>query len=113
MQIKSGSIFKTALFLMMSVAIGTTGLAQTKDIKQDEKKLKNSITDKKEDRHEAGRDLGHLRVKKALKERREVRHHRRSIHHQAEHLNDHGVKHPMQKARHQAKAEKEAKKGKE
>lgn len=113
MRIKSNSIIKTALFLFMGVVIANTGFAQTKDIKHDEKTLKNTIADKKEDRHEVGKDLAHLKVKKAMKERKEVRHHRRSIHHQAKHLNNHGVKHPIEKAKHQVKAEKEAKKGKE
>ena len=113
MRSKSNSIIKTAIFLLMGVGIGHTGFSQTKDIKHDEKTLKNTVADKKEDRHEVGKDLAHLKVNKAIKERKEVRHHRRSIHQQAKHLNRHDVKHPITKAKHQVKAEKEAKKGKE
>ena len=102
----------TTLFFA-GIILSSSAMAQTKDVKADQKELKNTIEDKKEDKHEAGKDLVHLRVKPALAKRREVRRHRKSIHKQGEHLENHGVKHPIGKAKHEAKADKEMKKAKE
>ena len=104
---------KIAFLILVGIAFSATAMAQTKDIKSDQRHLKNSIKDKKEDKHEAGKDLAHLRIKPALQGRREVRRHRKSIHKQGEHLENHGVKHPIHKAKVQAKAEKDLKNGKD
>ncbi len=93
---------KTIILLLLSAAITTGVSAQTKDEKKDEKVLKNKIEDKKEDKHEAGKDLAHLKVKSALKKRREVRRHRKSIHRVAKDLKQDGVKHPMKQAKTEA-----------
>ncbi len=101
---------KVILFLLG--AILTTGVfAQT--VKKEETKLTNTIVDKKQDKHVAGNNLKHLRVKRALRNRREVRRHRRYIHKTGEKLEDQGVKHPIHKAKVRAKAIKEANKGKD
>ena len=100
---------KFAMLLLTGIMLSTGAMAQTKDVKEDQKVLKNTIKDKKEDKHEAGKNLANLRVKKALRGRREVRRHRRSIHRQGEHLEAHGVKHPIEKAKHQAKIDKDKK----
>ena len=71
--------------------------------------LKNTIKDKKEDKHEAGKDLGKLKIKAAVAERKEVRAHRRSIRRQGKRLRRHGVKHPIEKAKHAAKVDKDKK----
>ncbi len=98
----------------MGAICSTAAFAQAKEeVKTEEKELKNTIEDKKEDKHEAGKDLAHLKIKSALKERKEVRHHRRKIHKIGEHLEDKGVNHPIDKAKHEAKADKELKKAKE
>ncbi|MDP4263329.1 MAG: hypothetical protein Q8941_12455 [Bacteroidota bacterium] len=104
---------KIAILFFLGIIFSTGAMAQKSDVKKDETVLKNSVKDKKEDKHEAGNDLAHLRIKSAAKERREIRRHKKSIRRQGEHLEDHGVKHPVTKAKHQAKAEKEMKKGKE
>ncbi len=97
------------MLFIMGILLSLGAMAQNKDVKNDQKVLKNTIVDKKADKHEAGKNLAHLRIKKALRGRREVRRHRRSIHRQGEHLESHGVKHPIHKAREQAKLEKERK----
>ena len=102
---------KMILLLFVGALFSTCALAQTSDIKNDKKVLQNTIKDKKEDKHQAGKDLAHLRVKKALRGRREVRRHRRSIHAQGEHLENHGVKHPVENAKKVVKKEKDLKKG--
>jgi hypothetical protein len=108
---------KIAILLFTGIVLSTGAMAQTKaqaqDNKADQKELKNTIIDKKEDKHEVGSDLAHLKIKSALRERREVRRHRRSITKQGEHLENHGVAHPITKAKHEAKAEKEMKESKQ
>jgi hypothetical protein len=103
---------KKAILFLLGAVLTTGVFAQT--AKKEETKLTNTIVDKKEDKHVAGGHLKHLRVKKALRTRREVRRHRRTIRRTGNHLkNAHGVHHPVHKAKLRAKAEKDAKKGKE
>ena len=71
---------------------------------------KGKRIDKKEDKKETRQDLGHLKVKSAMQKNKEVGRHRRSIHKQGEHLENHGVKHPITTAKHEVHAEKQAKK---
>jgi hypothetical protein len=104
---------KIVFILCIGLASATGVMAQTKDVKQDQKVLKNSIADKKEDKHEVGKDLAHLRIESARNKHKEVRRHRRSIHKQGQHLENHGMKAPIRKAKRQAKADKDAKKGKD
>lgn len=100
---------KIIIFLLMGGIFTTAVTAQTKDVKKDETVLKNTIKDKKEDRREAGKDLANLKVKAAVKERKEVRHHRKSIRRQGKHLRNHGVKHPIKTAKDKAKVDKDMK----
>ena len=102
---------KIMMLLLMGTLFITAATAQTKDVKDDQRVLKNTIKDKKEDKHEAGKDLAHLKVKAAIKGRKEVRHHRKSIHRQGQHLKKHGITHPIEKAKHKAKVDKDIKKG--
>jgi hypothetical protein len=105
---------KKIVFLIVTGLVLCTGaIAQSKDIKDDKKDLKNSIKDKKEDKQETRKDLAHLKIKKAVKKNKEVGRHRRSIHKQGEHLEAHGVKHPVKTAKDQIKEEKEIKKDKQ
>jgi len=104
---------KIAILFAIGIVLSTGAMAQTKDVKKDQKVLKNTIKDKKEDKHEVGNDLAHLRIKSAVKDRKEVRKHRKSIHKQGESLENRGVKHPIAKAKRQVKAEKDIKKGKD
>lgn len=101
---------KKIVFLVITGLVLCTGaIAQSKDIKNDKKDLKNSIKEKKEDKKETRKDLVHLKIKSAMEENREVGRHRRSIHKQGGHLEAHGVKHPVSKAKHQVHEEKEMK----
>lgn len=85
-------------------------MAQQKDVATDKVVLKNTIKDKKTDKHEAGKDLANLRIKKAINGRKEVRKHRKSIRHQGKHLRRHGVKRPVHDAKSKAKVDKDIKK---
>ena len=103
---------KKFIFLLLTgVVLSVGAMAQT--VQQEQNTLKNTIKDKKDDKQAVGTNLAHLRVKSALTRRREVRRHRRSIHRQGEHLEARGVQHPIHKAKVQAKAEKDAKNGKD
>jgi len=102
---------KILVLFVIGAIFSNAAAAQTKDVKEDQKVLKNTIKDKKEDKHEAGKDLAHLRVKAAVNGRKEVRHHRKSIHKQGRHLKQHGVTHPIEKAKHKAKVDKDIKNG--
>jgi len=104
---------KFAFLFFVSIALYTSAMAQTKAVKTNERVLKNTIKDKKEDRREIGKDVTHLKVKSAMRSRREVRRHRKSIHRQGEHLQSQGVQHPVKKAKIAAKAEKDAKNGRD
>jgi hypothetical protein len=104
---------KIAFLIVTGLVLCTVAIAQTKDIKNDKQELKNNIKDNKGDKRETRKDLTHLRLKKAVNKNREVGRHRRSIRKQGEHLQDHGVKHPVTTAKHQIKEEKEIKKDKE
>jgi hypothetical protein len=106
---------KNLIILVIGIIFSAGAMAQTKDkyIKTDENHLTNNIVDKKEDKHEAGKDLAHLKVKSAWEKRKEVRAHNRTIKKEDEHLEAHGVKHPLRKAKHMAKAEKEETKAQE
>lgn len=99
-----------ALLLLLMGVFSISAVAQSHQVKTEQRTLKNSIKDKKEDKHAVGNNLRHLRVKSALKGRREVRRHRRSIRRQDERLERHGQNNPMNKAKRQAKDDKNDKK---
>ena len=101
---------KITFLIMTGLVLCTGAFAQSKDIKNDKKDLKSTIKDKKEDKHETTKDLTHLKLKSAVKKNKEVGRHRRSIHKQGEHLEAHGVKHPIRTAKDQIKEQKEIKK---
>ena len=103
---------KIAILLFLGVLAGGVVHAQSADVKKDQRVLKNTIKDKKEDNHQVTKDLTHFRMEKAAQHHREVVRHRRSIHKQVAHLEQHGVKDPKDKAKDQLKAEEAAKKRK-
>ncbi len=101
---------KIAILIITGLFFCTGAMAQSKDVKNDKQAIKSSIRDKKEDKKETRKDLAHLKINSAMKENKEVGRHRRSIHKQGEHLEKHGVKHPVAKAKHEVNEEKEMKK---
>jgi hypothetical protein len=102
---------KKIIFLMLGAALTTGAFAQTTK-KEETRNLENKIADKKEDKHEAGKDLENGRIRKAVKGRKEVRSHRRTIHRMGKHLEKaHGVQHPIHKAKVEVKKEKDIRQG--
>ena len=99
--------------MMAGIAITTISMAQTTetkvaiDKKKTENQLKNAIKEKKEEKKEVGNDLKHLKLDKAIKDRKDVRAVRRVEHKKARHLRKmHGVKNPIHKAENQIREEK-------
>jgi hypothetical protein len=113
-QIKQNKMKKFVFLLITGVALATGAIAQSSDVKDDKKDLKNSIRDKQAEKKDTRKDVGHLKIKSAMKENKEVGQDRRTIHQQGKHLDkQHGVKHPIVKAKHEVHEEKEAKKDKD
>ena len=99
--------------MMAGLALTTIVMAQTPerklemDKKKTEKELKNVIKEKKDEKKEAGTDLKHLKLDKAIEDRKEVRADRRLEHKKARHLRKvHGAKNPIHKAEKEIRAEK-------
>ena len=99
---------KVIMLLLLGAAFSTAAVAQSKDTKEDKAVLKSTIKDKKEDKKETRKDLGHLKVKSAVNDNKEVGQHRRSIRHQGKHLRKHGVKNPIHKAKKELREEKKS-----
>jgi len=109
--LKSIKMKKAIFLLVCSAALAIGASAQSKDLKEDKKDLKNTVRDKQEEKKDTRKDVGHLKLRSAMKENKEVGKDRRSIHQQGQHLKtEHGVKHPIAKAKHEVHEEKEAKK---
>jgi len=107
---------KKLIFILLGVVLTTGAMAQTAekkaqmDKKKDEKQLENAIAAKKDEKHEVGSDLKHLKIAAAVKDRKEVRADRRRIHRKANHLKKtDGVEHPIIKAQKALKEDKEKK----
>ncbi len=100
---------KHVILLAVGIAISGVTMAQTREVKQDQKTLQNTVKDKKEDNKEANNDMAHFRVKSSMEERREVRRHKRSMKRQAAHLRHMGRKHPIRDAQKQIRDEKDMK----
>jgi hypothetical protein len=110
---------KRIAFILLSFALTSGAMAQTAtkkaemDKKKTEKQLQTTIKEKKDEKHEVGSDLKHLKVSAAVKDRKEVRSDRRRIHRKAHHLKKaHGVDHPTIKAQKEVKEAKDQRKGK-
>lgn len=98
---------------MVGIALSSIAMAQSTatkvemDKKKTEKELKNVIKEKKDEKKEAGTELKHLKLDKAIEDRKEVRADRRLEHKKARHLRKvHGVKNPIHKAQKEIREEK-------
>ena len=94
------------VFTTISMAQSTETKVET-DKKKTESQLKNTIKEKKEEKKEVGKDLKHLKLDKAIEDRKDVRAERRAEHKKARHLRKvHGVKNPIHKAQKEIREEK-------
>ena len=110
---------KKIAFILLGFALTSGAMAQTAekkaemDKKKTEKQLEKTIAAKKDEKHEVGSDIKHLKVGAAVKDRKEVRSDRHRIHRKAHHLKKaYGVKHPIIKAQKEVREDENEKKGK-
>lgn len=110
---------KKLIFIALGLALTTGAMAQTPkkkaeiDKKKTEKELQTTIAAKKDEKHEVAADMKHLKLRAAIKDRKEVRADRRRINRKANHLKKaHGVEHPIIKAQKAVKEDKDEKNGK-
>ena len=93
------------------ITMGT--FAQTPEKKEESKMLRKDIKAKKAENHEMVKDATKLKIHEAKEEHKEAVADKKAIHRHADNLKDMGVHHPVQRAKHQIHAEKEAKKYKD
>lgn len=104
---------KKLFFILLGTSLATGAMAQmteTKeqmDKKKTEQELKKTIREKKEEKKEVGEDLKHLKIGKAIKDRKDARAMTRKVHRKGKHLRKHhGVKRPIHKAQKEIREEK-------
>ena len=104
---------KKLFFILLCTALATGVMAQitekkeAMDKKKTEKELKKAIIEKKEEKKEVGEDLKHLKIGKAIKDRKDVRAYTKKIHRKGKHLRKHhGVKRPIHKSQKEIREEK-------
>ena len=102
------------MIVLMGVLFSAVLAAQTpvEKKKEEMKDLKKEVVEKREERKEMGKAITHAKFKKAVHERKDVRAGKRDIKKDAARLEKQGVKHPVAKAKHKIRAEKEEKKAK-
>ncbi len=103
---------KKVLSILLGVALTTSAMAQTPAVKAEVNKekqmeqLEKSVEDKRADRKVMGKDLTHLKISKAVRDRKEVRRHNKAIRKKSRHLRrHHGVKHPVMDVKKEIKEE--------
>ena len=101
---------KKLLFLLLGAGLTTISFAQTTPKKVEEKELRHDIREKREEKHEVGKDVTHLNIKKAKADHKDVVTEKKAERRHAAQLRRHGVKHPVSRAKHQIHAQDEAKK---
>ncbi|HWK07010.1 MAG TPA: hypothetical protein VNS58_25420 [Puia sp.] len=101
---------KKLLFILLGGTLTSLGFAQTTPKKVEEKELRHDIREKREEKHEVGKDLAHLNIKKARADHKDVVTEKKAEHRHAAQLKRQGVKHPVSRAKHQIHAQDEAKK---
>lgn len=101
---------KKIIFLILGAALTTVSVAQTTPKKVEEKRLRHDIREKREENHEVGKDLTHLKFKKAQADHKDVVTEKNAMDRHAAQLRKRGVKHPIARAKHQIHAQDEAKK---
>ena len=95
--------------LMLTIGAFAQTTPRQEDKKEDSKALRDDIKEKRKDNKEVAKDVTHLKLKEAKKEHREVVADKKAMHRDAKHLKkEHGVKHPIRRAKHQIHEQHEA-----
>lgn len=86
-------------------------MAQTEPKKKEEMKdLRTDVREKKAASHQVNKDLGHMRVKKAIHDHKAVARENKDIRKDSKALKDRGVSHPVAKAKRQVRVQDDNKK---
>jgi hypothetical protein len=102
---------KKLLFLLLGITFGAAVMAQTSPAKKAEMKdLRTDVREKKVAKHRVNKDLSHVKVKKAVRDHKAVAAKNKDMREDSRHLKNHGVDHPVAKAKRQVRVQDDAKK---
>jgi hypothetical protein len=106
---------KKISFLLVFLTVTVCAFAQSAEKrelvkKEESKNLRHDIRAKRAENHEAVKDASHLRLKEAKTDHQYARADKKAQKVHASRLKRHGVKHPVVRAKHQIRAQDEAKK---
>ena len=102
---------KKLAFLLIGISLTVAVMAQTEPKKKEEMKdLRTDVREKKAASHQVNKDLGHMRVKKAIHDHKAVARENKDIRKDSKALKDRGVSHPVAKAKRQVRVQDDNKK---
>lgn len=101
---------KKTLILILGVILTHISFAQTTPKKVEEQQLRNDIRGKRAENKETVKDASHLKLKDAAADHKNAKIEAKAAKRHAKHLKKKGVKHPINRAKHQIHAHDEAKK---
>lgn len=102
---------KKLVFLLIGMSLTVAVMAQTNPQKKAEMKdLRTDVREKKAAKHQVNKDLGHVRIKKAIHDHKAVAAENKDIKRDSKSLKEKGVSHPVAKAKRQVKVQSDNKK---
>ena len=102
---------KKLLFLLLGITFGAAAMDQTHPVKNAEMKdLRTDVREKKVAKHRVNKDLSHVKVKKAVRDHKAVAAENKDIRKDSRRLKNHGVDHPVAKAKRQVRVQDDARK---
>jgi hypothetical protein len=102
---------KKILILLLGFTVSAAAIAQTNPVKKAEMKdLRTDVREKKTAKHQVNKDLSHVKVKKAVRDHKEVAEENKDMRKDSKRLKRQGVEHPVAKAKRQVRIQDDAKK---
>ena len=102
---------KKILILLLGFTFSVAAKAQTDPVKKTEMKdLRTDVREKNAAKHKVNKDLSHVKIKKAIKDHKEVAEENKDMRKDSKRLKRQGVGHPIAKAKRQVKVQNDAKK---
>jgi Ni/Co efflux regulator RcnB len=96
---------KRLLFVLLGFTFSAAVMAQVPEKKAEMKDLRTDVREKKDAKHQVNKDVSHVRVKKAIKDRKVVAAENRDMRKDSRRLKRQGVSHPIVKAKRQVKVQ--------
>ena len=97
---------KKILCIIAGLALTAGAMAQTDTRKKEEMKdLRTDVREKKAAKHQVNKDLGHVRIKKAVEDHKAVAAENKDMKKDSRRLKKQGVSHPVTKAKRQVKVQ--------